>query len=112
MCLHIFSTLYQEVVSKFQDVLNSKHSRGNNILRHRYLHLGLKYPWIVKLLPFLLNGKGQRNMKTSEDELGARVGQQEVDGLCAGKKDMFGLKGIRKGPHPETWRRTSFILFF
>lgn len=51
-------------------------------------------------------------MKTSEDELGARVGQREVDGLCVGKQDMFGLKGIRKGPHPEAWRRTSFILFF
>ena len=51
-------------------------------------------------------------MKTSEDELGASVGQWEADGLHVGKQDMFGLKGVRKGPHLETWRRTSFILFF
>lgn len=51
-------------------------------------------------------------MKISEDELGTRVGQWEPDGLRVGKQDMFGLKGIRKGPHLETWRRTSFILFF
>lgn len=64
------------------------------------------------MLPFLLNGKDSRNMKTSEDELGASVGQWEADGLHVGKQDMFGLKGVRKGPHLETWRRTSFILFF